>query len=59
MLKRVQNYVVVAGIPIASVNKRGCLRKKTEACLQKQDKRTKGGEDHGEEKKKKWNLVRC
>lgn len=30
------------------------LRKKIEACLQKQDKRTKGGEDPGEVKKMKF-----
>lgn len=30
---------------------KGLLRKKTEACLQRQDKRTKGWEDHGEVKK--------
>lgn len=36
------NYVVVPGLPLVSMNKRGCLRKKTEACLQRQDKRTKG-----------------
>lgn len=57
LLKRAWNYVVVADIPIASMNKRECLRKKTEACLQKQYKRTKVGEDRGVVKK--WNLVRC
>lgn len=51
LLKKVWNYAVIASLLLVSMNKKGLLRKKTAACLQRQDKRTKGWEDHGEVKK--------
>lgn len=43
---------MAASLPLLSMNTRGHLRKKSEVCLQRQDKRgQKGWEDHGEGKK--------